>query len=57
MKKAPKEELPTAIREILSGNIYVSYDEAMRAFKKSLETRSEQQQRRRKFLICSHLFT
>jgi DNA-binding NarL/FixJ family response regulator len=45
MKKAPKEELLTAIREILSGNIYVSYDVAMRAFKKSLETRSEQQQR------------
>src|SRR5438552_1230799 len=45
MKKAPKEELLTAIREILSGNIYVSHDVAMRAFKKSLETRSEQQHR------------
>ena len=45
MKKAPKEELLTAIREILSGNIYVSHDVAMRAFQKSLETRSEQQQR------------
>jgi DNA-binding NarL/FixJ family response regulator len=45
MKKAPKEELLTAIREITSGNIYVSHDVAMRAFKKSLETRSEQQQR------------
>lgn len=45
MKKAPKEELLTAIREILCGNIYVSHDVAMRAFKKSLETRSEQQQR------------
>jgi DNA-binding NarL/FixJ family response regulator len=45
MKKAPKEEVLTAIREILSGNIYVSHDVAMRAFKKSLETRSEQQQR------------
>jgi DNA-binding NarL/FixJ family response regulator len=43
MKKAPKEELLTAIREIVSGNIYVSHDVAMRAFKKSLETRSEQQ--------------
>jgi DNA-binding NarL/FixJ family response regulator len=43
MKKAPKEELLTAIREILSGNIYVSHDVAMRAFKKSLETRSKQQ--------------
>jgi DNA-binding NarL/FixJ family response regulator len=41
MKKAPKEELLTAIREILTGNIYVSHDVAMRAFKKSLETRSE----------------
>src|SRR5215831_2762269 len=46
MKKAPKEELLTAIREIMSGNIYVSHDVAMRAFKKSLETRSEQQQQR-----------
>jgi DNA-binding NarL/FixJ family response regulator len=45
MKKAPKEELLTAIREIVSGNIYVSREVAMRAFKKSLETRSEQQQR------------
>jgi DNA-binding NarL/FixJ family response regulator len=44
MKKAPKEELLTAIREITSGNIYVSHDVAMRAFKKSLETRSEQRQ-------------
>jgi DNA-binding NarL/FixJ family response regulator len=44
MKKAPKEELVTAIREIMSGNIYVSRDVAMRAFKKSLETRSEQQE-------------
>jgi DNA-binding NarL/FixJ family response regulator len=45
MKKAPKEELLTAIREIVSGNIYVSHDVAMRAFKKSLETRSDQQHR------------
>ena len=41
MKKAPKEELLTAIREIVTGNIHVSYDVAMRAFKKSLESRSE----------------
>ena len=41
MKKAPKEELLEAIREILGGNIYVSRDVAMRAFKKSLETRPE----------------
>jgi len=45
MKKAPKEELLTAIREIMRGNIYVSHDVAMRAFKKSLETRSEPQDR------------
>jgi DNA-binding NarL/FixJ family response regulator len=45
MKKAPKEELLTAIREIMSGNIYVSHDVAMRAFRKLLETRSGQQQR------------
>jgi DNA-binding NarL/FixJ family response regulator len=45
MKKAPKEELLAAIREIVSGNIYVSHDVAMRAFKKSLETRSDQQHR------------
>src|SRR5215472_8413482 len=41
MKKAPKEELLAAIRDVLSGNIYVSHDVAMRAFKKSLESRSE----------------
>src|SRR5262249_1945313 len=43
MKKAPKEELLAAIREIVSGSIYVSHDVAMRAFKKSLESRSEPQ--------------
>lgn len=43
MKKAPKEELLAAIREIMTGNIYVSHDVAIRAFKKSLETRSDQQ--------------
>jgi DNA-binding NarL/FixJ family response regulator len=41
MKKAPKEELLTAIRDILRGEIYVSRDVALRAFKKSLETRTE----------------
>ena len=41
MKTAPKEELLAAVREILSGNIYVSRDVAMRAFKKSLESRSD----------------
>ena len=41
MKKAPKEELLVAIREVISGNIYVSRDVAIRAFKKSLESRPE----------------
>ena len=41
MKTAPKEELLAAIREILSGNIYVSRDMAMRAFKKSLQSQRE----------------
>ena len=41
MKTAPKEELLAAIREILNGNIYVSRDVAMRAFKKSLELRPD----------------
>jgi DNA-binding NarL/FixJ family response regulator len=45
MKKAPKEELAIAIRDILSGGIYVSRDVALRAFKKSLETRPENQPR------------
>src|SRR5215468_7670720 len=46
MKRAPKEELLAAIREIASGNIYVSHEVAIRAFKKSLETRSEQRSAR-----------
>ena len=41
MKSAPAEELLAAIREIRSGEIYVSRDLAMRAFKKSLESRSD----------------
>ena len=41
MKTAPKEELLAAIREILRGNIYVSREVAMSAFKKSLESRPE----------------
>jgi DNA-binding NarL/FixJ family response regulator len=41
MKTAPKEELLAAIREILSGNIYVSHDVAMCAFKKSIESRPD----------------
>jgi len=41
MKTAPKEEFLAAIRDVLSGNIYVSRDVAMRAFKKSLESRAD----------------
>src|SRR5437867_4893983 len=41
MKTAPKEELLAAVREILSGNIYVSRDVAMSAFKKSLKSQPE----------------
>jgi DNA-binding NarL/FixJ family response regulator len=41
MKSASREELSTAIREIQSGEIYVSRDLAMRAFKKTLESRSD----------------
>lgn len=41
MKKAPKQELLLAIREVIGGNIYVSRDVAIRAFKKSLESREE----------------
>jgi DNA-binding NarL/FixJ family response regulator len=41
MKKAPKEELLIAIGEIVRGQVYVSRDLAMRAFQKSLETRSQ----------------
>src|SRR6266704_4492398 len=38
MKKAAKEEMLAAIRDVLRGQIYVSRDLAMRAFQKSLET-------------------
>jgi DNA-binding NarL/FixJ family response regulator len=38
MKKAIKEELLTAIRDVLRGEIYVSRDLALRAFQKSLVT-------------------
>jgi DNA-binding NarL/FixJ family response regulator len=41
MKKAAKEEMVTAIRDVLRGEIYVSRDLAMRAFQRSLETRSQ----------------
>jgi DNA-binding NarL/FixJ family response regulator len=41
MKSAPATELLLAIREIVAGNIYVSRDVAMRAFKKSLESSRE----------------
>ena len=38
MKKTVKEEMLAAIRDVLSGQIYVSRDLALRAFQKSLET-------------------
>jgi DNA-binding NarL/FixJ family response regulator len=38
MKKAAKEEMLTAIRDVLRGQIYVSRDLALRAFQKSLAT-------------------
>src|SRR5207247_10137055 len=41
MKSAHAEELVVAVREIVAGNIYVSKDVAMHAFKKSLESRAE----------------
>jgi len=41
MKTAAKEELLDAIRDVLSGNIYVSRNVAMRAFKNSLESRPD----------------
>jgi len=40
MKKAPKDELLTALREVVSGSIYVSHNVAIRAFRKSLEARA-----------------
>ena len=41
MKTAPKEELLAAIRDILSGNIYVSRDVAMRDSKNRSESRPD----------------
>jgi DNA-binding NarL/FixJ family response regulator len=41
MKTAPKQELLAAIRDVLGGNIYVSRNVAMRAFKRSLESRPD----------------
>jgi DNA-binding NarL/FixJ family response regulator len=38
MKRAVKEEMLAAIRDVLRGQIYVSRDLALRAFQKSLET-------------------
>ena len=39
MKRAPREELAAAIRDILKGGIYVSREVALNAFKKSLRRR------------------
>jgi len=41
MKTAPAEELLAGIRQVVAGEIYVSRDVALRAFKKSLESRAE----------------
>ena len=41
MKQAPREELPIAIREIMKGDIYVSREVALSAFRKSLQPRSK----------------
>src|SRR5262249_56013419 len=41
MKTAAKEELPTAIRDVLRGQIYVSRDLAMPAFQKSRRTSAQ----------------
>ena len=46
MKTATAEELLVAIREIVAGNVYVSRDVAMRAFKKSMESPAEQRSAR-----------
>src|SRR5438270_1439148 len=46
MKTAPAEELLVAIREIVAGNVYVSRDVAIRAFKKSLDSPAEQRSAR-----------
>ncbi len=37
MKQAPREKLASAIRDIVSGGIYVSHDVALSAFRKSLQ--------------------
>ena len=46
MKSAPAEELLVAIHEVVAGNIYVSRDVAMLAFKKALESPAEQRSAR-----------
>ena len=40
MKRAPKKQLATAIREIVKGGIYVSREVALNGFRKSLQRRS-----------------
>jgi DNA-binding NarL/FixJ family response regulator len=39
IKRAPREELAAAIRDIVKGGIYVSREVALSAFKKSLQRR------------------
>lgn len=41
MKRAPKEKLATAIRDIVEGGIYVSREVALSRFKKSLQRQSK----------------
>jgi len=41
MKKATREEMLIAVRDVLRGQIYVSRELALRAFQKSLETQSQ----------------
>src|SRR5207247_9389506 len=41
MKRAPKEKLATAIRDIVEGGIYVSREVALSRFEKSLQRQSK----------------
>jgi len=41
MKRAPKEKLTSAIRDIVSGGIYVSHEVALSGFRKSIQRRSK----------------
>jgi DNA-binding NarL/FixJ family response regulator len=43
MKQAPREELAAAIRDIVKGDIYVSHEAALSAFRQSLQLRPKNQ--------------